>query len=125
MLERIQEAKTSGLTLKLSYTTVALTGPSAVGKTSFLNLLNRKKFTKCYHSTNVAESKQVVYVNTTGVVGSGKKSQWIDLNHETMLEQLRKHLRTHTTYPMLFRLPTKLFPFQLFIIHSIFHKMHY
>ena len=104
MLERIQEAKTSGLTLKLSYTTVALTGPSAVGKTSFLNLLNRKKFTRCYHSTNVAESKQVVYVNTAGVVGSGKKSQWIDLNHETMLEQLRKHLRTHTTYPMLFRL---------------------
>ena len=104
MLESIQEAKTSGLTLKLSYTTVALTGPSAAGKTSFLNLLNRKKFTGHHNSTNVAESKQVVYVNTTGVVGSGEKSEWIDLSHETMLEQLRKHLQTHTTYPMLFRL---------------------
>ena len=103
MLERIREAKASGLTLKLSYTTVALTGPSAVGKSSFLNLLNRKKFTEHYHSTYVAESKQVVCVNTTGVVGSGKESQWIDLSHETMLEQLRKHLRTHKTYPMLFR----------------------
>ena len=104
MLQRIQQAKMSGLTLKLAYTTVALTGPPGVGKTSFLNLLNRKKFTRRYHSTNVAESKQVVYVNRTGVVGSGETSQWIDLNHETMLEQLRKHLRTHTTHPILFRL---------------------
>ena len=93
MLKRIQQAKENGLTLKLSYTTVALTGSSAAGKTSFLNLLIRKKFTAQHHSTNVAESKQVVY--TSGVVGSGKESQWIDLNHKNMLEQLKDYLETH------------------------------
>ena len=92
MLAKIQEAKNSGLTLNFSYTTIAITGSSAAGKTSFLNLLNRKKFTPHHHSTNVAESKQVVCVNTVGVVGSGKESQWIDLDHDTMLTQLREYL---------------------------------
>ena len=94
MLDRIQKAKDSGLTLKLCCTTIAFTGTSAAGKTSFLQLLNKKKFTTDYHSTNVAESKQVVY--TAGVVGSGVKSQWIELSHETMLEQLGRYLETHT-----------------------------
>ena len=93
MLKKIQEAKKNGLTVKLSYTTVALTGSSASGKTSFLNLLSRQKFTAHHHSTNVAESKQVVY--TAGVVGSGKNSQWIDLSHENMLQQLNVYLETH------------------------------
>jgi len=93
MHHKIQEAKNSGLTLKLSYTTIALTGSSAAGKTSFLNLLNRKKFIAHHHSTNVAESKQVVCVNMAGIVGSGKESQWIDLSHEIMIEQLGKYLK--------------------------------
>ena len=101
MLDRIQKAKESGLTIRLRYTTVALTGSSAAGKTSFLKLLNKKKFTTEHHSTYVAESKQVVY--TAGVVGSGIKSQWVELSHETMLEQLGSYLRTHTemSYPIL------------------------
>ena len=90
MLKRIQEAKENGLTLKLSHTTVALTGSSAAGKTSLLNLLSRQKFTAHHHSTNVAESKQVVY--TAGVVGSGKESQWIDLSHENMIKKLNAYL---------------------------------
>ena len=94
MLDRIQNAKDDGLTLKLCYTTIAFTGSSAAGKTSFLRLLNKKKFTTDHHSTNVAESKQVVY--TAGVVGSGVESQWIELSHETMLEQLSRYLTTHT-----------------------------
>ena len=89
-LKKIQRAKESGLTVKLSYTTVALTGSSAAGKTSFLNLLSREKFTAHHHSTNVAESKQVVY--TAGVVGSGRESQWIDLSHENMIKQLYVYL---------------------------------
>ena len=62
-------------------------------------MLNRKKFTAHHHSTNVAESKQVVCVNTAGIVGSSKKSQWIDLNHETMLLQLRKYLDAQIQEP--------------------------
>ena len=100
MLDRIQKAKESGLTLRLCYTTIALTGSSAAGKTSFFKLLNKKKFTTEHHSTNVAESNQVVY--TAGVVGSGIKSQWVKLSHETMLEQLGSYLETHTEKSYLF-----------------------
>ena len=96
MLKRIQKAKDSGLTLKLCYTTIAFTGSSAAGKTSFSKLLNKKKFTADYHSTNVAESKQVIY--TAGVVGSGVESQWIELSHETMLEQLGKYFKKHAEF---------------------------
>ena len=94
MLDRIQKAKESGLTLKLRYTTIAFTGSSAAGKTSFFKLLNKEKFTTEHHSTNVAESKQIVY--SAGVVGSGVKSQWVELSHETMLKQLGSYLKTHT-----------------------------
>ena len=84
--------------MKLSYTTVALTGSSAAGKTNFLNLLNKKKFVERHDSTNVAESKQVMY--TAGVVGSGRESQWINLSHEHMLEQLKHYLETHVHIPV-------------------------
>ena len=94
MLDRIQKAKDSGLTLKLCYTTIAFTGSSAAGKTSFFKLLSKKKFTADHHSTNVAESKQIVY--TAGVVGSGVESEWTELSHETMLKQLGTYLKTHT-----------------------------
>ena len=94
MLKRIQKAKDSGLTLKLHYTTIAFTGSSAAGKTSFSKLLNKKKFTVDHHSTNVAESKQIVY--TAGVVGSGVESEWIELSHETISKQLGTYLKMHT-----------------------------
>ena len=94
ILEKIQKAKDSGLTLKLCYTTVAFTGSSAAGKTSFLKLLNKERFTTDHHSTNIAVSKQVVH--TAGVAESGVKLQWIELSHETMLKQLGEYLETHT-----------------------------
>ena len=93
MFKKIQEAKEKGLTVKLSYTTVALVGSSAAGKTNFLNLLNKSNFIAHHDSTNVADSKQVVY--TAGVVGSGQKSQWIDLSHKNMLEQLKDYLKIY------------------------------
>ena len=99
MLDKIQEAKNNGLTLKLSYTTIAITGSSAAGKTSFLQLLSRKNFTRHYHSTGIVESRKIMSVNTFGVVGSGKESQWIDLDHETMLRQLRRYLYTQEEKP--------------------------
>ena len=84
--------------MKLSYTTVALTGSSAAGKTNFLKLLNKRDFVEHHHSTNVAESEQVMY--TAGVVGSGRESQWINLSHEHMLEQLKHYLETHVHTPV-------------------------
>ena len=102
IFKKIQEAIEKRLTVKLSYTTVALTGSSAAGKSNFLNLLNKRNFVEHHHSTNVAKSEQVVY--TAGIVGSGTESKWINLSHEHMLEQLKHYLETHVrTYTSCYR----------------------
>ena len=93
MNDRIQQAKKNGSTLKLSYTTFAFTGSAGVGKTSFLNLLNKREFLSHHHSTGVVESEHVITVRQAGVVGSGGKSKWIELNHHSLLQQLSKHLQ--------------------------------
>ena len=88
----IQEAKSSGLTLKLSYTTIAFTGSAGAGKTNFLNLLYKKKFVPYHKSTGVATSQHIVSVKQACVLGSRKESQWVEINHDTMLVQLNSYL---------------------------------
>jgi len=92
MIDKLQQAKASGSTLKISYTTIAFTGSAGAGKTSFLNLLNKRKFISHHHSTGVVESEHVVTVKQAGVIGSGKESKWIELSHKNMLAQLKKTL---------------------------------
>ena len=92
MNAKLQQAKRSGSTLKLSCTTFAFTGPSGAGKTSFLNLLNKRKFLSHHHSTGVVESENIITVRQARTVGSGEKSKWIELNHHSMLVHLNKHL---------------------------------
>ena len=90
MIDKLQQAKANGSTLKLSYTTIAITGSARSGKTSFLNLLNKRKFISHHHSTGVVESEHVLTVKQAGMVESGSKSKWVELDHENMLAQLNK-----------------------------------
>ena len=99
MMDKIQEAKSSGLTLKLSYTTIAFTGSAGAGKTNFLNLLYKKNFVPYHNSTGVATSENIISVKQAGILGSGKKSQWIEMNHDTMLMQLNSYLLSITKMP--------------------------
>ena len=92
MIDTLQQTKASGSTLKLSFESIAFTGSARAGKTSFLNLLNKRKFKPHHHSTGVVESEHVVTVKQAGVVGSSEDSKWIELNHQNMLKQLYKHL---------------------------------
>jgi len=85
---KIQQAKSSGSTLKLSYTTIAFTGSAGAGKTNFVNLLYKKKFVKNHNSTGVAASENIISLRKAGMFGSGKESQWIELDHKTILTQL-------------------------------------
>ena len=99
MLDKIQKAKSSGLTLKLSYTTIAFTGSAGAGKTNFLNLLYKKKFIPHHNSTGLATSENIISVKKAGVLGSGKESQWIEMNHDTMLLQLKGYLSSIEVMP--------------------------
>ena len=108
MMVKIQEAKSSGLTLKLSYTTIAFTGSAGAGKTNFLNLLYKKNFVPYHNSTGVATSENIISVKQAGVLGSGKESQWIEMNHDTMLMQLNRYLSSIEKMPSSSETQTKL-----------------
>ncbi|XP_065892496.1 uncharacterized protein [Dysidea avara] len=97
MIDKLQQAKANGSTLKLSYTTIAFTGSAGAGKTSFLNLLNKRKFISHHHSTGVVESEHVLTVKQAGMVESGSESKWVELDHENMLAQLNKLLSNEDT----------------------------
>ena len=92
--EKLQRAKASGSTIKLSYKTIAFTGSAKAGKTSFLNLLYQKNFESVYHSTGVAESQQVICSQKLRLrpFVAGNSPKWISLSHQTMLRQLNRYL---------------------------------
>ena len=92
MLEKLEQAKANKETLKVSYTTVLFTGSSGVGKTTLLNKLNKQQLNRHHHSTGVAESKHTICVKTTAVVKSAEGLQWIDLDYDSMISHLNKHL---------------------------------
>ena len=92
IIDKLQQAKVNGSTLKLSYTTILFTGSARAGKTSFLNLLSKRKFISHHHSTGVVESEHVLTVKRAGMVESGSKSKWVELDHKNMIAQLNKLL---------------------------------
>jgi len=95
MMDEIQKAKSSGLTLKLSRTTIAFTGSAGAGKTNFLNLLCKRKFVPYHYSTGLAMSENIS-IKRVGVLGS---LQWIEMNYETMLRQLKSYLSSIEMMP--------------------------
>ena len=92
MLAKLEQAKANDETLKVSYTTVLFSGSSGVGKTSLLNKLNKRKLNKDHHSTGVAKSKHTICIKTTAVVKSTEGLHWTDLDYDSMINHLNKHL---------------------------------
>ena len=93
MLEKLEQAKANNETLKVSYTTVLFSGSSGVGKTSLMKKLNKEKLDKYHHSTGVAKSKHTVCIKTTAVIKSAKGLHWVDLDYDSLIKHLNKHLR--------------------------------
>ena len=92
MLAKLEQAKANNETLKVSYTTVVFSGSSGVGKTSLVNKLNKEKVNRRHHSTGVAKSKHTVCIKTAAVIKSTEGLQWVDLDHNSMISYLNKHL---------------------------------
>ena len=93
MLEKLEQAKANNETLKVSYTTVLFSGSAGVGKTSLLNKLNKERLRRYHQSTGVAKSKHAICVKTTAVIKSAEGLQWTNLDYDSMIRHLNKHLR--------------------------------
>ena len=96
MLAKLEQAKANNETLKVSYTTVLFSGSSGVGKTTLLNKLNKENLNRRHHSTGVAKSKHTICIKTTAIVKSAGGLQWTNLDYDSMINHLNKHLRSLT-----------------------------
>ena len=94
MLAKLEQAKANGETLKVSYTTVAFSGSSGVGKTSVMNKLNKDPVNRHHHSTGIAKSKHTICIKTAAVIQSSEGLQWVELDYDSMINYLNKHLHT-------------------------------
>ena len=92
MLTKLEQAKANNKTIKVSYTTILFSGSSGVGKTSLVKKLNKKPLNRDHHSTGVAESKHTICMKTSAVIKSTDGLQWIDLDYDSMISYLNKHL---------------------------------
>ena len=92
MLVKLEQAKANKETLKVSYTTVLFSGSSGVGKTTLLKKLNKEDLNRHHHSTGIAKSKHTICVKTTAVIKTTKGLQWANLDYNSMISHLNKHL---------------------------------
>ena len=94
MLEKLEQAKANNKTLKVSYATILFSGSSGVGKTSLMKKLNKENLSRYHRSTGVAKSKHTVCIKTTAVIKSAKGLHWVDLDYDSLINHLNKHLRS-------------------------------
>ena len=64
-----------------------------MGKTNLIKKLNKESLNAHHHSTGVAESKHAICVRTAAVVKCAKGLQWTNLDYDSMIAHLNKHLR--------------------------------
>jgi len=91
---KLDKAKRKKRTIQVRFLKIVLTGSGAAGKTSFSNLLMRKKFVAEHHSTNVAHASHAVSVNKAVMQTSSVKDEvmWIPLDFDLQINYLRSVL---------------------------------
>ena len=92
MLAKLEQAKANSEILKVSYTTVLFSGSSGVGKTTLLKKLNKEDLNRHHHSTGIAKSKHTICIKTTAVIKTPEGLQWANLDYDSMICHLNKHL---------------------------------
>ena len=99
MLQKnLDKAKKKQKTVPVRFLKLFFTGSGAAGKTSFINLLLKKKFIQYHHSTNVVHTHHAVSVQLATFHGSSDdKVEWIDLDSNLELSYLQSVLLPHRT----------------------------
>ena len=91
--KNIDKAKKKHGTIPVRFLKLFFTGSGAAGKTSFINLLMKKKFVEHHHSTNVVHANHAVSVKLATFHGSSDdKVEWIDLTSNLEVDYLQSML---------------------------------
>ena len=97
MLQKnIDKAKRNHGIIPVRFLKLFFTGSGAAGKTSFINLLMKKKFVEHHHSTNVVHTSHAVSVKLATFQGSSDDEiEWIELTTSLEINCLRSVLLPH------------------------------
>ena len=99
--QNLNKAKKQHGTIPVRFLKLFFTGSGAAGKTSFVNLLLKKKFNKDHHSTNVVQSNHAVSVTMAAFQGSPNKVRWVQLGSDVEISFLKSVLLPPKTVPSL------------------------
>ena len=94
----INEAKIQNGTIPVRFIKMLLTGSGAAGKTSFSNLLMKKRFNSKHHSTNVVQSKHAISVSCRKAALVGLNSTqdqgvtWLEMDDSSQMSYLKQVL---------------------------------
>ena len=96
--KNLDKAKKKQEIVPVRFLKLFFTGSGAAGKTSFINLLLKKKFIEYHHSTNVVHTHHAVSVKLATFHGSSDdKVEWVDLDSNLELSYLQSVLLPHRT----------------------------
>ena len=85
--KNLNRAKRENGTISLRFLKLFFTGSGAAGKTSFINLLLKRKFNKDHHSTNVVHTTHAVSVSRAVLHGSTNIT-WAEFDSELQTNPL-------------------------------------
>ena len=90
--QNLNKAKKQHGTIPVRFLKLFFTGSGAAGKTSFINLLMKRKINKYHHSTNVVHTSHAVSVKKAVFQGSSSEIRWIEFDTELEISHLRSIL---------------------------------
>ena len=105
----LDKAKRQHRTVPVRFLKILLTGSGAAGKTSFSNLLLKKKYVTEHHSTNVVHANHAVSVSKAVIRSSSVKEEvtWIELGFDLQISHLQSVLQPSSESPALIKNITK------------------
>ena len=90
--KNLNKAKKEHGTVPVRFLKLFFTGSGAAGKTSFINLLLKRKFNRVHHSTNVVHTNHAVSVKKAVLHESTSEVTWTELDSELEISHLRSIL---------------------------------